>query len=94
MTNAYDTIDTTRPKNMLQLINERDNIPLKILITKIQRMTKHFQNKGTNIQKDGTEIEKIKHRFPFAPSYKTKNLTDEIITKEEYNRGYKNILKS
>ena len=91
---------------MLQLINERDNIPLKNLITNIHRMTRQFQNKGTNIQKDGTlawlwirncykfnkeenkkERERIKQRFPVAPSYKTRNLTDETITKEEYSRG-------
>ena len=113
MTNENHTIDTTRPRNMLQLTNERDNIPLKNLITNIQRMTRKFQNKGTNVQKDGTlawlwirnchkfnkeekkkETERIKQRFPVAPSYKTRNLTDETITKEEYSRGYKNILKA
>ena len=76
-------------------------------------MTRQFQNKGSNIQKDGTlawlwrrncykfnkeeknkEIEIIKQRFPVAPSYKTRNLTEEIITKEEYSKGYKNILKA
>ena len=29
MTNANHTVDTTRPKNMIQFINERDKIPLK-----------------------------------------------------------------
>ena len=81
---------------MLQLINERDNIPLKNLITNIHRMTRQFQNKGTNIQEDGTlawlwirnffkfnkeekkkEMERIKQRFPVAPSYKKRNLTDD-----------------
>ena len=32
--------------------------------------------------------------FLVAPSYKTRNLTDEIITKEDYSRGYKNMLKA
>ena len=29
-----------------------------------------------------------------APSYKTRLLTYEIVTKEEYGQGYKNILKT
>ena len=89
MTNENHTIDTARPRNMLQVTNERDNIPLNNLITNIQRMTRQFQNKGTNIQKDGTlawllirnchkfnkeekkkETERIKQRFPVAPSNK------------------------
>ena len=31
--------------------------------------------------------EEIKNKFPVAPSYETRLLTNEIVTKEEYGQG-------
>ena len=47
-----------------------------------------------NKEEKMAEIEEIKKKFPVAPSYKTRLLTNEIVTKEEYAQGYKNILKA
>ena len=113
LTHPNLTIDTSRPKDIMQLIGERVNQPLANLIRNLQRMTMQYSNQGANIQKDGTlgwlwirsshkfnkeekmaEIEEIKKKFPVAPSYKTRLLTNEIVTKEEYAQGYKNILKA
>ena len=47
-----------------------------------------------NKEEKKAEIEEIKKKFPVAPSYKTRLLTNEIVTKEEYAQGYKNILKA
>ena len=112
-THANLTIDSSRPKDIMQLTGERVNQPLANLIRNLQRMTMQFSNQGANIQKDGSlgwlwirskhkfnkeekkaEIEEIKKKFPVAPSYKTRLLTNEIVTKEEYAQGYKNILKA
>ena len=113
ITNPNHTIDTTRPKNMLQLINKRDNIPLRNLITihtihtvsdntLSKQRSKHSERWNTclalgkkfNKEEKRKEIERFQHTFPLALSDKTRNLTDEIITKEEYSRGYKNIIKA
>ena len=52
----------------------------------------HSPGSGQETAKNSTKKRRkknksIKHRFPVAPSYKARNLTDEIIAKEEYRRG-------
>ena len=53
LTHSNLTIDTSRPKDIMQLIRERTNQSLANLIRNLQRMTMQFDNKCANIQKIG-----------------------------------------
>ena len=54
LTNSNLTIDSSRPKDIMKLIEERTNQSLANLVRNLQRMTMQFHNKGANIQKDGS----------------------------------------
>ena len=74
----------------MQFSNRGANIQKDGMLGWLWIRSRHKFNKEEKM----AEIEEMRKKFPVALSYKTRLLTNEIVTKEEYAQGYKNKIKA